>query len=551
MTTAEEVYRKLGGKRNANGFVVPCPAHEDRNPSLSVSDDNGKLLWHCHAGCPSDSVQASLAAKGFTVKGETPEKKEIVYTVKSVSGEAIAQHVRVDKSGGKEVYWRGPNGEKVKLTELGYSLIDLPLYGSELLADSPNEPCWITEGEKAAEAARQLGVLALGTVTGASTAPKPSVMECLKGRKVYLWPDNDDEGRRHMDRVAKNLLSIGIKSHVVKWPDAPPKGDAADFIAQGKTAKDLAELLPKPSGKLKMLWQGVSDALDELGRYTAGDFSDRIQTGISTLDYRLCGGLRRKTLTLVGAPSGGGKTSLAQQVAVNVAKTKGSVLFISPEMGLEELAEREIIRGAKLPKWNASPKYGGDKTNDMERYAKAGSSIIGEKLPIYVLDMSGATMADIAEAAEQIDNLCLIVIDYAQEVADDTDSRKPRYLQVGDVGRQSVALAARLNIPIIVASQVNVITEGNSKDYKFRETEVLAQKANTTLILEVEREMDPNTGVSHVKSTKIICKKQRGGALFNLALDYNPGIYEISDKEPDMPLTDFRDFAVTAPKAPR
>ena len=51
-------------KRNGKGWSARCPAHEDRRPSLSVSEgDDGRALLHCHAGCDVANI---LAAIGLT-----------------------------------------------------------------------------------------------------------------------------------------------------------------------------------------------------------------------------------------------------------------------------------------------------------------------------------------------------------------------------------------------------------------------------------------------------------------------------------------------------
>jgi hypothetical protein len=42
-----------------------CPAHADKNPSLSIRQENGRLLLHCFAGC---TVEAVCAALGITVR---------------------------------------------------------------------------------------------------------------------------------------------------------------------------------------------------------------------------------------------------------------------------------------------------------------------------------------------------------------------------------------------------------------------------------------------------------------------------------------------------
>jgi putative DNA primase/helicase len=58
--TADAIVKALGGR----GGVARCPAHDDENPSLSVSDGrNGKVLFHCHAGCSQEAVIAALKSR--------------------------------------------------------------------------------------------------------------------------------------------------------------------------------------------------------------------------------------------------------------------------------------------------------------------------------------------------------------------------------------------------------------------------------------------------------------------------------------------------------
>jgi len=52
-----EFLRLLKGvKGSGNQYQAKCPAHEDKNPSLSIAGDNGKILLHCHAGCPQENI---------------------------------------------------------------------------------------------------------------------------------------------------------------------------------------------------------------------------------------------------------------------------------------------------------------------------------------------------------------------------------------------------------------------------------------------------------------------------------------------------------------
>lgn len=58
---AEEIARRLGGRRSGAGWSARCPAHQDRSPSLSIGESaSGRLLLHCHAGCSFERVIAAL-----------------------------------------------------------------------------------------------------------------------------------------------------------------------------------------------------------------------------------------------------------------------------------------------------------------------------------------------------------------------------------------------------------------------------------------------------------------------------------------------------------
>ena len=64
--TAEAMARVLGGRRVGTGWMVSCPAHDDRRPSLSVCDaDNGTVLVRCHAGCEQSAVIEALRDQGL------------------------------------------------------------------------------------------------------------------------------------------------------------------------------------------------------------------------------------------------------------------------------------------------------------------------------------------------------------------------------------------------------------------------------------------------------------------------------------------------------
>jgi hypothetical protein len=62
---AEAIAKALRGRKVGGGWTARCPAHDDRNPSLSIRDVDGKVLVRCHAGC--DQAQVIEALRGCSL----------------------------------------------------------------------------------------------------------------------------------------------------------------------------------------------------------------------------------------------------------------------------------------------------------------------------------------------------------------------------------------------------------------------------------------------------------------------------------------------------
>lgn len=170
---------------------------------------------------------------------------EINYVIRDRTGNPLAIHRRIDYvdnqgNPNKDVTWWQPDGTP----GLNGISVKSMLYGLEMLDQYPDvSTILLCEGEKSADALNRVGFLALGTVSGAGTgkAPTREVLENLAGRKVVLWPDNDDIGREHMAEISAVLYALGIEVNLVEWAEAPPKGDAADLIHNGVTATDVKQ----------------------------------------------------------------------------------------------------------------------------------------------------------------------------------------------------------------------------------------------------------------------------------------------------------------------
>jgi hypothetical protein len=67
---APELTKALGGRWHGSYGTACCPAHDDRSPSLSISERDGRLLWRCHAGCDQGAVLEALQARGLLDEGQ-------------------------------------------------------------------------------------------------------------------------------------------------------------------------------------------------------------------------------------------------------------------------------------------------------------------------------------------------------------------------------------------------------------------------------------------------------------------------------------------------
>ena len=77
-------------------FLACCPAHDDRNPSFSVTDKNGKILVKCWAGCTQEEVIGALRDLGLW---HTASRHQLDRRKRSKLKEDIHRHQGIVASG--------------------------------------------------------------------------------------------------------------------------------------------------------------------------------------------------------------------------------------------------------------------------------------------------------------------------------------------------------------------------------------------------------------------------------------------------------------------
>jgi hypothetical protein len=208
-------------RHQGGGYRASCPVpghgkgRGDPDPSLTIKQDDGRVLINCFAGCEPEQVVEALdlsmadlfdkpPGQGNNGQGKRRDgKPSAFWEIRDRHGEVQAVHIRFDKPGGKkECSWKLPGADEYGLK--GRKLATMPLYRTELVGEWPEDLLVVlTEGEKAADALARVHPAVLGTVTGATNTPGEEALEPLQGRRVILWPDADGPGRKHMGQIGR------------------------------------------------------------------------------------------------------------------------------------------------------------------------------------------------------------------------------------------------------------------------------------------------------------------------------------------------------------
>lgn len=235
------------------GRQFRCPAHDDRKPSLGLSEgDDGRVLIKCHAGCSTESIVAGLGLEMADLfepnGGGGPAKGAVVtqrYDYTDEAGRPLARKVRLDPKG---FYWQCPdvNGGWVN----GRKGVRLVPYRLPAICGS-DDPIFLVEGERDADRLAAEGVLATSLPDGSNPRQVPRFAEFFRGRQVILLPDNDEPGRRFMAAVAEGLRGVAEYTITVTLPGLAPGGDVSDWLDQGFNLWELTHLVslfPKDAG---------------------------------------------------------------------------------------------------------------------------------------------------------------------------------------------------------------------------------------------------------------------------------------------------------------
>lgn len=309
-------------------------------------------------------------------------------------------------------------------------------------------------------------------------------------------------------RESARLRALGSLAQNIQ--DAISANAPADKILQAITRSvESADSAAAQSGTYTPL-EAMLAFWDHLGRRQSGE-AMICTTGIASLDNTLGGGLLNSGLYILAARPGMGKTSVALNIADNVARNVGPVLFVSLEMGVEQLQAKRLARLTGMDSERIL--MASDVTQEeMSALESAGSRL--QDLPVEVSRAASATTGSISALARRIKGLRLIVVDYMGKIS--VPGKYSRYEEYTKVSGELKIIARQFNVPVLCLAQLNRANEGRQDKRPalsdLRDTGAVEQDADGVVFLYREDYYEETPGNQDQTSiTELIVAKNRHG----------------------------------------
>ena len=255
------------------------------------------------------------------------------------------------------------------------------------------------------------------------------------------------------------LRSIGTVADEINAMVYEGSGEA-DSVLEAAESKMYALREGRGTSGLKEIryvMQNVFDAMSEAA--SSGSKIPGLSTGLPDLDNMILG-LNKSELILIAARPGMGKTSIALNMALNVAMTQHKkVAVFSLEMSREQLVSRLLSRASLVPSQNLLT---GQLSEQQWRDVAAAANTLSES-PILIDDNPTLTVSDMNAQCRMVKDLDLVVIDYLQLMqsagSGHSWSNESRTQAVSDISRMLKIMAKQLDVPVICLSQLSRANE--------------------------------------------------------------------------------------------
>jgi replicative DNA helicase len=378
----------------------------------------------------------------------------------------------------------------------------------------------------------------------------PAYLVRLAGAAISAYAARDYAQMIYDLAVRRELIQLGrdIAAQAGKVELASEPKD--QIIEAEQRLYKLGEQGTAERGFQSFLKAAVEAVNNANAAYQRGGGLSGVSTGLIDLDKKL-GGLHPSDLLILAGRPSMGKTSLATNIAFNIAKSHkhgrlpdgsegsvdgGIVGFFSLEMSSEQLAARILSEASEVP--SEQIRRGDLQEDEMRRFIDAAKSL--EACPLYIDDTPALPISQVAARARRLKRthgLDVLIIDYLQLLRG--SSKENRVQEVSEITQGLKAIAKELNIPVIALSQLSRQVE-NRDDKRpqlsdLRESGSIEQDADVVMFVYREEyylsRTEPETGTTaHAEwmqkaekahgMAEVIIGKQRHGPIGTVELSF-------------------------------
>lgn len=277
MTFEEIVSRFEVKSRYKDRVQAVCPAHPDKQASLTISRGRTGTLFHCHAGCSLESVLDSVGLKksdlfysdkpqGISwqryVEAREKRRIEAIYTYVDCNGTYQFTKIRLE---GKKMLYGILKNDRFLYGLQGQNRRELKAlyFNPQALKKAIEEgkTIFIPEGEKDVDSLRKRGYVAL--TYGGTSDWQSNFKEILRDSDAVILADNDAPGINVSKRIEADLKGVAKSTKVVIPTPDLPKGDISDFFAAGHTKEEFEKMVEESVTK-KHITAGPQATKDNL-----------------------------------------------------------------------------------------------------------------------------------------------------------------------------------------------------------------------------------------------------------------------------------------------
>jgi len=380
----------------------------------------------------------------------------------------------------------------------------------------------------------------------------PAYLARLAGAAISSFAAQDYAQMIYEMHLRRELMNLGAEIASTAGRMAETGSPSEQIVDAEQALYKLAETGTTSSGFQSFL-NAVTDAVRVANAaYQRDGGLAGISTGLTDLDKKL-GGLHRSDLLILAGRPSMGKTSLATNIAFNMAKAYkkgklpdgsegaingGVVGFFSLEMSAEQLAARILSEASEVP--SEQIRRGDMTEGEFRRFVEAAKAL--EACPLYIDDTPALPISQLAARARRLKRmygLDALFVDYLQLVRP-ASAKDSRVNEVSEITQGLKAIAKELDIPVVALSQLSRQVE-NRDDKRpqlsdLRESGSIEQDADVVMFVfreeyYAEREKPSEDKLEEMAGwqermdrlhgkAEVIIGKQRHGPIGNVELSF-------------------------------